>query len=145
MVVGGAEVATAFLTSLVGLADFELLGQLGLLAGAFVINVAVLGLTFRWLCSVTDPWRWVLPGSLVGGLAFVVLQLLGTTIVSRSIANASLVYGTFASVIALLTWMALHAMVALGAAELNRVLSGHRMPIIAPVAAETDAVQPNPG
>ena len=40
------EVATAFLTSLVGLADFQLIGQLGLLAGAFVINAAVLGLTY---------------------------------------------------------------------------------------------------
>jgi uncharacterized BrkB/YihY/UPF0761 family membrane protein len=145
VVVGGAQVATAFLTSLVGLANFQFIGQLGLLAGAFVINVAVLGLTFRWLCSVTDPWRWVLPGSIAGGVVFVILQLLGTTIVSRSIANASLVYGTFASVIGLLTWMALHAMVALAASELNRVLAGHRMPIIEPVEATPSPVQPSPG
>lgn len=144
-VVGGAQVATVFITSLVGWAGFEVFGNVALLIGAVALNTVVLGVSYRWLCSVRDPWRWVLPGSLAGGVVFAALQVLGTTIVSRAIANASPVYGTFASVIGLLTWLALHAMVALAGAELNRVLAGHRMPLVQPVAASTEAAQPSPG
>jgi uncharacterized BrkB/YihY/UPF0761 family membrane protein len=64
----------------------------------------------------------VLPGAVVGGLAFTALQLVGTQVVARAIANASPVYGTFASVIALTWWLGLHSTIALGGAELNRVL-----------------------
>jgi uncharacterized BrkB/YihY/UPF0761 family membrane protein len=38
------------------------------------------------------------------------------------------VYGTFAMVIGLLYWLSLHAMVALGGAELNAALVTHEPP-----------------
>ena len=63
-----------------------------------------------------------MPGAIVGGVIFAGLQLFGVAIVGRAIANASPVYGTFASVIGLLTWLSLHAWVALGGAELNAAL-----------------------
>ncbi|HEY4609876.1 MAG TPA: hypothetical protein VIH06_11745, partial [Ilumatobacteraceae bacterium] len=50
------------------------------------------------------------------------MQLLGVAIVGRAIAKASPVYGNFASVIGLLTWLSLHAVIALGGAELNAAL-----------------------
>ena len=40
---------------------------------------------------------------------FTVLQLFGTVVVSRMIANASEIYGTFASMLALMSWFSLHA------------------------------------
>jgi membrane protein len=122
-VIGGAQVTTAFITSLVGVLEVGLLGQLALIVAAVAVNTVVLGLTYRWLCSVTDPWRHVLPGAIGGGVLFAILQLLGTTIVTRAIANASPVYGTFASVIGVLTWLSLHATIALVGADLNQVLA----------------------
>lgn len=123
VVIGGVEVVTATITSLVGIVDVGLASELALVVGAVVLNTTVLGASYRWLASSTDPWRVVLPGAVGGGLLFAVLQLLGTTIVSRAISNASDVYGTFASVIGLLTWLMLHATIAVVGAELNRVLA----------------------
>jgi membrane protein len=141
VVVGGAQVATAFITSLVGIGDFGLAGRLALVVAAIAINTAVLVATYRWLSSVTDPFRVVLPGALSAGFIFAVLQLLGTAVVGRAIANASPVYGTFASVIGLLTWLSLHAMVALVGAEMNRVLAGR----MSSIDAIPRPVQPSPG
>ncbi len=123
VVIGGAQVVTAFITSLVGVLDVALLGRLALVVAAVAVNTIVLGLTYRWLCSVTDSWRHVRPGAIGGGALFATLQLLGTTIVTRAIANASPVYGTFASVIGVLTWLSLHATIALVGADLNQVLA----------------------
>jgi uncharacterized BrkB/YihY/UPF0761 family membrane protein len=64
----------------------------------------------------------VLPGAIVGGVLFAGLQIVGVAIVGRAIAKASPVYGNFASVIGLLSWLSLHAMIALGGAELNAAL-----------------------
>jgi membrane protein len=124
VVVGGAQVATAFITSLVGIGDFGLAGRLALVVAAVAVNTAVLVATYRWLCSVTDSFRAVLPGAVSAGVIFAVLQLIGTAVVGRAIADASPVYGTFASVIGLLTWLSLHAMVALVGAEMNSVIAG---------------------
>jgi uncharacterized BrkB/YihY/UPF0761 family membrane protein len=52
----------------------------------------------------------------------------GVGIVGRSISKASPVYGTFASVIGLLTWLSLHSIIALGGAELNAALTADGPP-----------------
>jgi membrane protein len=122
-VIGGAQVVTAFITSMVGIANFGLVGELALVAAAIGINAIVLGATYRWLCSVTDPWRVVLPGAIAGGVVFAMLQLVGTTIVSKAAADASPAYGTFALFVGLLTWLTLHSLVGVVGAELNMVLA----------------------
>ena len=66
------------------------------------------------------------PGALVAGLVFAVLQVVGTVVVGRAIANASPVYGSFAAVIGLISWLGLHSIVALLGAELNQVLPARR-------------------
>jgi uncharacterized BrkB/YihY/UPF0761 family membrane protein len=104
------------------------LNRVLLLLGTIALNIAVLGATYRWLCSRPMPWRHLAPGAIGGGVAFTVLQILGTTIVARAISRATPVYGNFASVIGLLTWLSLHALVALVGAELN----GARRPRAAP-------------
>lgn len=128
-VVGTAQVVTAILTGMVGAAEIELVQRLGLLLAAVIVNGGVLALNYHWLCSRPPPWRTLWPGALFGGIGFAGLQVLGATLMSRYIANASAVYGTFASVIALLAWMSLHALVALLGAELNRVLPARRLPL----------------
>jgi uncharacterized BrkB/YihY/UPF0761 family membrane protein len=58
----------------------------------------------------------------VGGVLFSGLQVVGTTVVARAIARATPIYGTFALVIGLITWLGLHSMILLLGAELNGVL-----------------------
>ena len=43
--------------------------------------------------------------------------------VSRMIANASEIYGTFASMLALMSWFSLHGLISLYGAELNAALA----------------------
>jgi YihY family inner membrane protein len=121
-IVGVAQVGAAILTSFVGALSLPGVSKVLLVLAAAVINTGVLALCYRWLCSAKQPWPMVVPGAVVGGVVFAGLQLLGTAIVGRSIANASAVYGTFASVIGLISWLSLHSMVSLLGAEMNVAL-----------------------
>ncbi len=100
--------------------------------------MATLLIAYQVLSTRVLSWREeILPGALLGGVGFTVVQLLGTTVVQRAIANASDVYGTFATVIGLLTWLSLLATSTLGGAELNAALSrrrhgGHLDPVTEP-------------
>jgi YihY family inner membrane protein len=92
----------------------------GLLA-ATALNFGVFMLAFRILTVARVSWRDVLPGAVVGAVAWEGLQLAGTYIVGTKLASASQVYGTFAFVIVLLSWLYLGAQVTLYAAEINVV------------------------
>lgn len=122
MVLGGAQILTAATNALSASAALPRLQDVLLLVGTAAINTGILVYAFRYICSTTPPMREVAPGAVLGGFAFSLLQFFGTTVVARSLANASPVYGSFAGVIALTFWISLHATIALGAAELNRVL-----------------------
>jgi len=125
-IVGGAQIATAVLTSLVAVSGVRVLHKVFLVAGAVLVNTLVIAAAYRFLCVRQFTWRQVAPGAIAAGIAFAALQIAGTVVVGRAIANASSVYGTFASVIALLTWLSLHALVALVGAELNHALPARR-------------------
>jgi membrane protein len=130
-IVGSAQIATATLSSLVAVAGIAGISKVLFVVGSVVINSAVLAQTYRWLCSRRQTWRSVLPGALAAGFVFAALQLVGAALVGRAIARASAVYGAFASVIGLLTWLSLHAIVALLGAELNMALDGRRVSLAA--------------
>jgi uncharacterized BrkB/YihY/UPF0761 family membrane protein len=121
--IGAAQIGTAILSSLVGLSGVAAINKVLLLIGATAINASVLALSYRWLRTIRPPWRSVAPGAIVGGVLFAALQVLGAWIVRRAINGALPVYGTFASVIGLLSWLSLHSIIALGGAELNVALS----------------------
>ena len=86
-----------------------------------------------------------LPGAIAGGVLFAGLQLFGVAIVGRAIAKASPVYGTFASVIGLLTWLSLHAVIALGGAELNAALVDRSPTATLLIASRPDSTRIRPG
>jgi uncharacterized BrkB/YihY/UPF0761 family membrane protein len=121
--IGIAQVGAAILTSLASVTGVAVIGKVLLLIFTTAINIGVLTLSYRWLRTAWPPWRSVMPGAIVGGLLFEGLQLIGVVIVGRAIARASHVYGNFASVIGLLTWLSLHAIIALFGAELNQALA----------------------
>jgi uncharacterized BrkB/YihY/UPF0761 family membrane protein len=120
--IGGAQVATVVMNAVATAVRTTWLNEWLLLVGGIVINTFILAFSYRELCSVRAPWREVMPGAFLGGVAFSVLQALGTSLVARSLSHASFVYGTFASVIALIWWLGLHASAALLGAELNHAL-----------------------
>ena len=121
--IGGAQIVTAILASLVGMTGVLVINKVLLLIGTAAINAAVLGFSYRFLRTENPSWHSVAPGAIVGGVLFAVLQLIGVQIVGRAIAKASPAYGTFASVIGLLSWLSLHSIIALGGAELNAALT----------------------
>lgn len=121
--VGGAQIGTVILATLVGVTGVAVISKVLLLIGTAAIDAGVLALSYRWLRTDTPAWRSLAPGAIVGGVLFLGLQLVGVTIVGGQVAKALPVYGTFASVIGLLFWLSLHAIVALGGAELNAALT----------------------
>jgi membrane protein len=124
--IGLAQVATVFLSGIAAAAEIPGISKLLLVAGALVINIAVVATMFRYLTSAPVTWTTVWPGAVFAGLLFTVLQTFGTVVVSRMIANASEIYGTFASMLALLSWFSLHALISLYGAELSAAIERRR-------------------
>jgi uncharacterized BrkB/YihY/UPF0761 family membrane protein len=120
--IGGAQVAAAILAALATVTGVLIIGKVLLAIGTVALDAGVLALSYRWLRTTRPAWRTIVPGAVVGGVLFAILQLVGVAIVGRAIAKASPVYGDFASVIGLLTWLSLHAIIAIGGAELNAAL-----------------------
>ncbi len=131
-IVGSGQVAAAALTGFVGVTGVAILSRIGLILAAVLVNTAVLAASYRWLTMRPQSWRELAPGAILAGLGFAVLQVVGTAFVGRAISRASPVYGTFATVIGLIAWLSLHAMVALLGAELNRALPMRRLEEIQP-------------
>ena len=93
---------------------------LTVLAGT-ALAVGVLLLAFQLLTAVRIPWRSLLPGAIVGGVLLTLLNSLGGIYLSRVVARAGNLYGTFAVVIGLFVWIALFARLVLIAYEVNVV------------------------
>jgi len=97
-------------------------GGVGLLL-TLAVDSALLLMMFTVLPAQRRSVRTLLPGAVVGGIGLVLLQQLGSFVVRRFIAGASDTYGTFAVVIALLSWFHLVSRLVLLSAELNVVLA----------------------
>jgi YihY family inner membrane protein len=98
------------------------------LAGAVLVNLLLLTAIFQLLVASRQPWRHLLPGAAVAAVGWSVLQALGAYIVDRQLERANLVYGVFAIVIGLLSWLYLSAQMVLYAAEINVVLARRLWP-----------------
>lgn len=126
VVVGLSQLVSVVATGIVGISGVSWLNRILLVIAAIAINIAVLMAAYRVLTARQLTLHQLLPGSIAAGLGFSALQLIGTTIVQRAIKNASPVYGSFATVIALLSWLSLHATVSLLGAEANSALDRRR-------------------
>lgn len=113
-------------------------------AGAVIVSLAanliLYFIAFRILTPkiiATSRLKW---GSIVGGIAWTIVQLLGGYLVSHELKNASQVYGFFAIVLGLLSWIYLGARILVYSAEINVVLSRRLWPrsIIQPPLTRAD-------
>jgi len=85
------------------------------------LNVGLFMLAFRVLTPRTVHTRLLVPGAVLGGVGWSLLQLLGAYLVGHQLRYASQVYGYFASVLGLVSWLFLGAQLTLYAAEANVV------------------------
>jgi len=91
------------------------------IAASSVVNFGLFLLAFMLLTAEPLRVREVALGAVIATIFWEALQLAGTWYVSRALRHASPVYGFFAVVIALLSWLALGAQLTLWAAEINVV------------------------
>lgn len=131
-ILGGAQVGTVVLATIVSQAGLPLLGSIGIIAGTVAINVVVMAAMYRWLTSASPAWADLWPGALAAGAVFTLLHHFGTFIVLRITENAGDTYGQFALVLGMVTWLSLVAITTLMCAEFNaarvRLAAGPRIP-----------------
>jgi YihY family inner membrane protein len=130
--VGLGLVLTTLLSGLVASSASGVnLGAAGRVGGyvlSLALDVGIFVAAFRILTERDVTTRDVLPGALLSGTAFFVLQELSTLIISRYLKNAQSTYGHFATVITMLWWFYLQSMITLLGAQLNVVLKEHSYP-----------------
>ena len=128
VVVGGLGfIATTIVSSTVASA-----GAVGLSIGSalsavawvltVLLNTALFVVIFRWLTVRSDVgYRDVLPGAALSAVALAVLQAASSAFITHRLKGAHATYGSFGTVIVLLSWFYLQSQVLLIAAEVNVV------------------------
>jgi len=116
------------------LASFGTFGRhnigLGILSEflAVAVNVAMYFGVFRVLTPKAVHTRQLLPGAVIGGVAWTILQAVGGYLVGHDLRNDSVEYGVFGLVLGLLAFIYLGSEITIYAAELNTVLARHLWP-----------------
>ncbi len=118
----GTTLLSGFVTGNQSAVSLAWWSRLAAYAIAIVLDVGLFLLAFRLLTSRRVTFRQVLPGALLAGLVFWLLQEASSVIVSRELSKAQGTYGNFATVITILWWFYLQAQVTLLGAQLNVVL-----------------------
>ncbi|HWA66855.1 MAG TPA: YihY/virulence factor BrkB family protein [Mycobacteriales bacterium] len=93
---------------------------LGVLVSA-LLNTALMVVVFRWLAVSDATARQVLPGAALSATALAVLQAVASAFISHKLQHASATYGSFGTVIVLLSWFFLQAQILLIGAQVNVV------------------------
>jgi YihY family inner membrane protein len=106
---------------------------------AIALDVGLFVAAFRMLTDRDISTRDVLPGALLSGVVFWILQSLSTLIISHYLKNAQSTYGTFATVITMLWWLYITSIVTMLGAQLNVVLKERLYPRGLVDAPDTEA------
>lgn len=136
-------VALILTTALTGFGTFGRhvfwLGVLSELLG-LLLNVGFYFAAFRTLTPKQVTARSLLPGVVIGGAAWTILQAVGGYVVGHDLKGASAVYGMFGLVLGLVAWIYLAAEITLYAAELNTVIYHRLWPrsMVQPPLTEAD-------
>jgi YihY family inner membrane protein len=123
----GAAVVAAAVVAGVSASLGSYASVVGTIAAA-LLNVATMLIVFRALTVAHVTWREVLPGAVLAGVMWTALQAVGGYIVGSKVSGAGDVYGLFAVVLGLLSWLYLGAQLTVLSAEVNVVLSRRLWP-----------------
>ena len=130
--IGLAFLVNAAVTTYVNAAHSLLIG-VPVVIGLFIINTLLYFATFYLLTPKVVGPRGLIPGAILGGLAFTALLTVGTGLMTHELKNASNTYGTFAGIIGIVIVLLLLAKLSLYAALLNPVLSRNLYPRALPM------------
>jgi membrane protein len=143
--IGAGLVVTTLISGLVtGSSSGISLGVVGRVAGfviAAALDVGLFVAAFRMLTDRDVSVRDVLPGAILSGIVFFVLEQLSTWIISHRLQSAQSTYGHFATVITILWWFYLQSIVTLLGAQLNVVLKERLHPRSIVESPQTEADQ----
>ena len=118
------------------------LGAAGRIGGYVVsaaLDVGLFVAAFRMLTDREITVHDVLPGAIFSGTIFFILQQLSAFIISRHLKSAQSTYGHFATVITILWWFYLQAVITLLGSQLNVVLKERLHPRSLTDAPQTEA------
>lgn len=130
---------SGFVTSASPGVSLGIAGRVGGYVVAIVLDIGLFLAAFKMLTFGDVSAREVLPGALLSGIVFFVLQELSAFIISRHLHSAQSTYGRFATVITILWWFYLQSIVTLLGAQLNVVLKHRLYPRSVVDAPQTDA------
>ncbi|MCU1363214.1 MAG: putative ribonuclease, partial [Acidimicrobiaceae bacterium] len=107
---------------------------------AAAVNVLLYLAAFRTLTPRQVATRSLLPGVIVGGIAWTVLQAVGGYVVGHDLKGASALYGLFGLVLGLVAWIYLGAKFTIYSAEVNTVVHHRLWPrgLVHPPLTEAD-------
>jgi len=108
--------------------------------GSLIINVGLYLLVFKILSPKDLRWGDLLPGAVLAGAGWTMLQTFGTLLVSHQLRHTQQAYGTFGLVLGLFAFLALGSQLTVYAAEVNAVRKMRLWPrsIIQPPLTEAD-------
>ncbi len=89
---------------------------------AALVNVGMYIIAFRVLTPKGVPTQKLIPGAVIGGIAWTLLQILGTYLVHHYVRSGS-AYGVFGTVLGLVAYIYLAIEITVYAAEINVVLA----------------------
>jgi YihY family inner membrane protein len=118
-----STVMSSYVTGSVSRTSIGVVAHLAAYLIAVALDVALYIVAFRLLTAREIATRDVLPGALLSGIVFWLLQQLSSLIIFRYLHNAERIYGSFATVITILSWFYLQSVVTLVGAQLNVVLT----------------------
>jgi uncharacterized BrkB/YihY/UPF0761 family membrane protein len=105
-----------------------------------VVNFGEYLFAFRILTPANVSLRQLVPGAIMAGIGWTVLQSIGGFVVGHYLKNDSAVYGLFGIVLGLFAWIYLIAELTVYAAELNVVLARRLWPraLVQPPLTDAD-------
>lgn len=139
-VLGIGTVITTFLTAAAPASGRGAAEVAGAAALSAVANSGQFLLVFRILTPAAVAWRKLVAGAIAAGIGWTALQEFGSLIVEHYLRHDSAVYGLFAIVMGLFTWIYFLAELTVYCAEINVVLARRLWPraIVQPPLTEAD-------
>jgi uncharacterized BrkB/YihY/UPF0761 family membrane protein len=138
-VIGGTFLINAALGAYVTRSGESYAIRVPTLVGLLVFNFLCYWAAFIVLTPKGASVRRLIPGAIVGSVAFTAILTVGAGLLTHQLKNASNTYGTFGSVIGIVTILLLLAKLSLFAAELNPVLDRALYPRALPMGEQTEA------
>ena len=140
---GAGVVVTVGLASLGGVIGNSLVaGAVGVVAAA-ALSIGLYLLVFRMLSPKHLRWSDLLPGAIIAGLGWQILETVGVQLVQNQLRHSSQLYGTVGVVLGLIFFLTLVSQITLYGLEINAVRVDRLWPrsIVQPPLTEADREQ----